>query len=114
MHCQDITRLNHKTRRFQLNEDFRIELEFIQAGSPRPPGATNCVTERESPSGRIGVPGGHDGTPAHNNSRKDLDKKVSNSTLAQSVTGWVFVTETWCLLRGTDGFFTFIEVYLSL
>jgi len=31
------------------------------------------------------------------------------------VINWlVFVTETGCLLRGTDGFFSFIEVYLSL
>ena len=62
MHWQNVTRLNHKTRRSQLNEDFQIELEFIQAGSRHLLGATN-----ESPSGRIGGPGGHDGTLAHKN-----------------------------------------------
>ena len=75
MHWQNIALLNHKTRRFKLNEDFQIELEFIQAGSRHPVGATNSVTQRESPSGRIGGPGGHDGTPAHKNERKDLDRK---------------------------------------
>jgi hypothetical protein len=32
-HWHNATLLNHKSRRFQLNEDFQIELEFIQAGS---------------------------------------------------------------------------------
>jgi len=66
-HWQNATLLNHKSRRFQLNKDFQIELEFIQAGSRHPLGATSSVTQRQSPSGRIGGPGGHDGTPAHKN-----------------------------------------------
>jgi hypothetical protein len=67
MRRQNATLLNHKTRRFQLNEEFQIELESIQAGSRHPPGATSSVTQRESPSGRIGEPGDYDGTPAHKN-----------------------------------------------
>ena len=67
MHWQNVTLLNHKTRRFQLNEDFQIELEFIQAGSRHPLGATSSVTQRAAPSERTGGPGGHDGTPAHKN-----------------------------------------------